>query len=99
MYEGLQRSFSGFDLHSRYIINVIPLVLSTRFLDKFCQDFCHFQILLYNFVYNVKANIKLTGKHATRTLAIFNIFDHFWDLSGLFLCCDNEANPPSGEHY
>ena len=78
--------FSGFGLHTRYIINVIPLVL----LDKFFPDFCNFLILLYNFAHNVKAHIKLTDKHTSRTLAdmvstIFNIFDYFWSLDGLFL--------------
>ena len=128
----------------------------------------HFQILLYNFVYNVKAHIKQSGKHTSWTLAnmiwnIFNIFffDHLcgldgfsrldmsspsnihlsllnpikiilklikirsgsclmgsvwflirlikqfwvtkvssflWSLFQIFLCFNNEANPPSGKH-
>ena len=29
---------------------------SQRLLDKLCPDFRHFQILFYNFVYNVKAH-------------------------------------------
>ena len=47
--------FSGFDLHLRSIINVISLVLCQRLWDKFNPDLCHFQTLLDNFVYNVKA--------------------------------------------
>ena len=70
-----------------------------RRLDKFCPDFCHFQILVYNFVYNVKVHVKLTGIHTSRTLAnmgwtIFNIFD-FWGLDNLF----PPGHDPSNIHF
>ena len=71
------KEFSGFSLHTRYIINVISLVLCQRLLDKFCSDFCNFTILLYSFVYNVKAYIKLTGKLLEPLLIFFKIFDNF----------------------
>ena len=74
--------FSGFDLHLRSMINVIPLVLCQRLWEKFNPDLCHFQILLYNFVYNVKAYIKLSGKQTSWILAnlvwtIRNILNNF----------------------
>ena len=61
-----------------------------RDFDKFCPGFVIFNLAL-QFVNNVKAHIKLTGKHTSRRFAdmgwkIFNIFDHF------------EANLPSVEH-
>ena len=43
-----------FDLRLRCIINVIPLVLCLRLWDNISPDLCHFQILLYNFFYNVQ---------------------------------------------
>ena len=78
--------FSGFDLHLRSIINVIPLVLCRRLWDKFKPDLCHFLILLYNFVYNVKAHINLTGKHTSRTLWFgqFSIFSTFVEVLMVF---------------
>ena len=71
--------FSGLDLQTRYIINVLPLVLCQRLLDK-CPNFCHFLILLYNFVFNVNwlANILL------EPLLIygFNNFQYFQPFLG-----------------
>jgi len=57
--------------------------------ERIFPRYLSFLILLCNFVYNVKAHIKLTGKYTSRTLAnmvwtIFNIFNHFWGLHGLF---------------
>ena len=61
------------------------------------QIFVIFKTVLNNFVYNVKAYIKLFGKHTSWTLAnmvstIVNIFDHFWSLDGLFRTCHNPSN-------
>jgi len=78
--------FPGFDLRLRFI----PLVLCRRLWDTYDPDLCHFWMFLYNFVYNVKAYIRLSGKHTSWTLAnmvstFFNIFEHFGGFDGLFL--------------
>ena len=62
------KHFSGFDLHLRSIINVIPSVLCLKLWDTFHPDLFNFKILFYNFVYNVKVYIKLSGKHTSWTL-------------------------------
>ena len=73
--------FSGLDLQTRYIINVIPLVLCQRLLDK-CPNFCHFLHF-----YKVQVHRKLTGKHTSWTLANiwFQQFSIFSTIFGVFM--------------
>ena len=92
MYEGFLRSVLTLN-YMRDTWSMSSLWgLCQRLLDK-CPNFCHFLILLYNFVYKVQVHRKLTGKHTSWTLANiwfqqFSIFSTIFGVFMVFSCSD-----------